>query len=458
MPCATSNSSNGSAHSEESNAHSETSTIQYDHESFETFRLKVQTLCRTLWPDPKGRFEIERGPGGSYNRIITISICQQSFEGQTEVILRIPRFDGTRIDREITTLRYVRQFSGLPVAEVLAVELSAENPLGRPYVIQNRIPGISLQSVYPNLSHLQQESIAEQIGTVLATLLNITSPVAGLIEQSSELDKKSQSPVIDRRQPYGFVKLIRRLFVKVMKSTGATGKVLEAIPSHKYVVRPFDIKSPYDDSPATPPDAISSTTPANSVLPLLISQFQLWKAETLIPDPDDYSMAEHYDRLTTIATEMSHLKLLGDDAFTLCHMDFAPRNILVLINDADSSISVSGILDWDSAFFAPKIMSCAPPSWLWAWVEDESEDEATAGEEPTALNAQKVKQTFEKAVGENFLRHCYESSHRMARRIIRLAIYGMHSNEDLKEAEKLFDEWAETKGAMEVASAKVVSQ
>ena len=458
MPSATSNSSNGSARSEESNAHSETSTIQYNHESFDTFRLKVQTLCRTLWPDPSASFEIERGPGGSYNRIITISIHQQSSEGQKEVILRIPRFDGTRIDREIATLRYVRQFSGLPVAEVLAVELSSENPLGRPYVIQNRIPGVSLQSLYPNLSHLQQESIAEQIGTVLSRLLKIRSPVAGLIEELSELDKKPQTPVIDRRQPYGLVKQIRRLFVKALKSTGATGRILEAIPSHEYVVRPYDIKSPYDDSSPTPSDAINSATPANSVLPLLVSQFQLWKADTLVPDPDDYSMAEHYDRFTTIATEMSHLNLLGDDAFTLCHMDFAPRNILVSINDTDSSISISGILDWDSALFAPKIMSCAPPSWLWAWVEDESEDEATAGEEPPALNAQKVKQTFEKAVGENFLRHCYESSHRMARRIIRLAIYGMHCNEDLKEAEKLFDDWAEMKGEMEVATAKAIAK
>lgn len=39
---------------------------------------------------------------------------------------------------------------------------------------------------------------------------------------------------------------------------------------------------------------------------------------------------------------------------------------------------ITGILDWDSALFAPLVLSCRPPMWLWAW-SDGPEDERLAG-------------------------------------------------------------------------------
>ena len=442
----------GSAHSPQSSSiHSQTSTIEYGHESFATFHDKVECLCRTLWPNPAAKFKIERGPGGSYNRVIAITIHRShSSTRSEELILRIPRFDGARIDREIAAVRFVRQNSNLTVPEVVASDATPNNALQLPYVIQNRLPGVSLHTVFPSLSHQQKVRIARSIGQVLARLLRITSPVSGVIEELPEngnLDQPVMIPEQPQRSPF---KHFLQTLARKAKSK-VTGRAVNASrgPQQTFIVRPFEIKGPNHDELGAPENTatdVQTETPTEGVIQMLLEQFMRWKADWLKTDPGDGTMAEYYDRFAATAKDMQHLGLLeNDDVFTLCHLDLAPRNILIKIKTEDlsssSSISLTGILDWDSAVFAPRIMSCTPPSWLWAWVEDESEDEAAANDLPPTIAAQELKRTFEAAVGDDFLRLCYEPHHRLARRLIRFAIFGMHSNEELKDADDLLEEW-----------------
>ncbi|CAF9937468.1 MAG: hypothetical protein HETSPECPRED_000550 [Heterodermia speciosa] len=432
------------AHSQQSSSvHSQTSTLQYGHESFNTFRTKVESLCRTLWTDPTLEFKIERGPGGSYNRIIVITILKShSPTASDHFILRIPRFDGARIDREIATLRFVRWYSGLPVPDVLASDSTTENVLQLPYVIQDRLQGVSLQKIFPNLSHQQKMWVARSIGTVLNELFNLISPVSGIIESPDPV-KVDQSVMIFGQQHDS---LFRRAYRGLWKSDLDAFVVRPFDNLVAFVVRPFDIKGPNDEPGAAKTLATKTKTrfPSEDVLQMLIEQFMRWKADWLDSYPEDGTMGSYYDRFSATAKEMQHLGLLENDSeFSLCHLDLAPRNILVKVTTEDSSsdVSLTGILDWDSAVFAPRVMSCTPPSWIWAWSDDESEDEAAANDVPPTTAAQELKSTFEDAVGRRFLRLCYEPHHRLARKLIRLAIFGMHSNEELKDADDLLAEW-----------------
>ena len=441
-----------SAHSPQSSSvHSQTSTLEYGHESFATFHDKVECLCRTLWSDSAANFKIERGPGGSYNRVIAITIHRsRSPTRSEELILRIPRFDGARIDREIAAVRFVRQNSNLTVPEAVASDTTPNNALQLPYVIQNRLPGVSLHTVFPSLSHQQKLRIARSIGQVLARLLRITSPVSGVIEELPENEILDQPIMIPEQQQRSLFKHFLQALARKAKSK-VTSRAVKAFrgPRQAFIVRPFEIKGPNHDelgaAENTPAD-VQIKTPTEGVVQMLLEQFMRWKADWLKTYPGDGTMAEYYDRFAATAKEMQRLGLLeDDDVFTLCHLDLAPRNILVEIKTEDlptsSSISLTGVLDWDSAVFAPRIMSCAPPSWIWAWAEDESEDEAAANDIPPTTAAQELKRTFEAAVGDDFLRLCYEPHHRLARRLIRLAIFGMHSNEELKDADDLLEEW-----------------
>lgn len=399
MPDSTPHISDGSEASDAGSDSSETSTIEYEHESFETFRTKVEALCEGIWNSPTTTFDIQRGRGGSYNRIVEITVHEINSNATPEkYILRVPRFEKNRLDRDIAALRYARQHTELPVPVNIVTDLTTNNPLGCRYVVQTRLPGVTLHDVYPTLIHEQKCSIAQQIGTMFASLQTIKSPVAGIIEQ------------------------------------------LSTNPS--FVIRPFDLTGPYHTIRPRPGSEVESVAEEHTgTISFLLSRCALWMAETLRIDPEDIVGVTYFDRLSGALVNIHSLSLLTHDEITLCHLDLAPRNILVSIPSSDTSIRISGVLDWDSLVFAPRIMACAPPMWLWNWASgDEKENEAEAGNLPHSIDDQKIKGIFEKAVGRQFLDLCYEPQYRIARSLIHFAIFGMHSNEDLKEVDKTLEE------------------
>lgn len=85
----------------------------------------------------------------------------------------MPRFESARPDREVAIVDYVRQYSTIPVARIVAMDFTKNNPLKRPYVVQSRIPGFELQSKKQNftqLTHEQQCTFATEFGRILRKL------------------------------------------------------------------------------------------------------------------------------------------------------------------------------------------------------------------------------------------------------------------------------------------------
>ena len=74
---------------------------------------------------------------------------------KTELILRTPRFEDARPDREVAALECVQDRTDIPVATVVAKDFTS-NVLGKPLVIQNRISDKDLQIAWDYLSHEQR--------------------------------------------------------------------------------------------------------------------------------------------------------------------------------------------------------------------------------------------------------------------------------------------------------------
>ena len=181
-----------------SSAASYISTIRYDHESYEGFSKRVESLCQILWHQQKslkhlilnsravranktfGSFVpskqtplIERLSGGDYNRITGITLPPSYGTEGRELILRTPRGDEGRQERDLAILSYVRQWTSIPVPTIAAKDFSCDNPLGMPYVLQRRIPGTNLSTVWDDLSHSQRWTVARELSDVkkdIATL------------------------------------------------------------------------------------------------------------------------------------------------------------------------------------------------------------------------------------------------------------------------------------------------
>ncbi|MCJ1454387.1 hypothetical protein MMC28_004740 [Mycoblastus sanguinarius] len=412
---------------------STTSTIVYSHESFDQYSLRVKDLCHALWPSSLGKsrltrllgnrimgvirdkmfrrsptdFQIERLRGGSFNRIIGITITHQNRNDATRLILRVPRFVTAHPDREVAILNLVRQHETIPVAQVEASDFTKGNPLERPYVIQKRIAGHDLQSRaqhFLSLSHEQQCAVAKDFGRILRSIQDIESLAPGRID----------IPAISDRDKI-------------------------------YTLRPFEVPQgslPNEEEKLDDASYASTVPEYKDTLNFLVSQFDRWKAQ-----PGNWLKAAYMDCFVSVACQMDRLGFLGDELNCLCHLDLnaAPRNIMVDIKPDNSTI-ITGILDWDSAVFAPRFVGCAPPMWIWAWNEDEDEDEKKANDIPSTLEQQELKRLFEDAVGAEFLEYAYQPQYRLARKLFEWALHGIHSNWAMEDAEEFLRDWATMRG------------
>ncbi|KAF6225975.1 hypothetical protein HO173_012642 [Letharia columbiana] len=415
---------------------SRTSTLEFHHEPFEEFKPLVEQLCLTIWPNSmrvptldyllgnvftgflrrktssrtaslfsSNTFHVERLSGGSFNRIIGITVTKAKSQDAIRYILRVPRFESARPNQEVAIVEYVHQYSTIPVARVVAMDFTANNPLKRPYVVQNRIPGFDLQSKKQNftqLTHEQQCTFSTEFGRILRKLQEMGHSTPGQVDIAANQDG-----------------------------------------SQNYNVRAFDVDAdPFGDNPELDDISLAAQAPNHcSTLEFFLSQFGRWKAAA--SKHDDSIKADYMKCLAAVATQMNEVGFLGDNENCLCHLDLnhAPQNIMV--NIQDSSLSVSGILDWDSAVFAPRFVGCVPPMWIWAWDFEEDEDEAHANDTPNSLKQQELKQLFEDAVGERFLGFAYPPQYRIARRLFKFAQQGMNASWHIEDADRLISEWAQ---------------
>ena len=416
-----------------------TSTIEFGHEPFETYQLRVKELCSMLWntyPErsrlnrllgtrvverlrgtrivqswlqaPPKDFLINRLRGGGFNRIIAINVVDSNKVHSIPFILRVPRFDDAKPERELAPLRYVGQHTSIPVAKVHKYDFTSNNPLDSPYVIQHRIAGNDLQhptsgSDFPNLSFDQKCIIARDVGQVLRALQATSHPSPGRIE--------------------------------AMSKAGGT---------QSFTIRPFEVKmNPLMDDSEVDEFSHSASVPSyQSTLEFFMSQFARWK-DTAMGISDLKVL--YMDRLTAATSQMHAAGYLGDNKNSLCHLDLngAPRNIMADI-DNDKVIKITGILDWDGAIFAPQFIGCAPSFWLWTWDSwvNDPEDESMANYLPANSQERKLKHVWEEAVGSDFLRYAYKTEYRLARRLFKWALEGIHSTWEMDAADTFLDDWA----------------
>ena len=436
-----------------------TSTVEYDQTPFDQYTHQVKELCQLLFPPSSKAFQdikssridrllaknrlagmllikrsrsaqasastkeffITRLRGGGFNRIIGITAKHSTDEDPMELILRVPRFDNARHDREIAVLRFIRHHTPIPVPEIKHVDFTSDNPLKQCYVIQNRITGHNLQdrinpTFYPNLNHEQKCTFAKEFALQLLELHYIMHPFPGLIEGSVGSDNNLAFTVrpFDLRSSFGY-----------QSEPDLTTK----LPF--FQIRPF-VKD------WEPPETLP---PEQSTFYFMNAQFGRWKARELRCDPASIGWSKHYDRLVTMAGQMEALGFLGNDENCVCHLDLlgAPRNIMADIR-SDGSLKITGILDWDSAVFAPRFVGCAPPMWLWAW-DDEEEDEKHANDTPSKPEDQEIKKIFEETIGDWFLLYAYTPEYRLARELFRFAKSGIGSSTENEEVEQLLKEW-----------------
>ncbi|QDS75815.1 hypothetical protein FKW77_000486 [Venturia effusa] len=198
-------------------------------EPFEKFQHKIMALCESLWPSHT--IALEDIGGGSYSRIVGIATMQQQAELDThtdaaqatsfskllkqskywftklkciirpacsrshstaktmtaQYILRIPRYpDMVNLQHQAALIEFANRISkSWDVPTAIHLEDTTDNPLGVPFVIQNRIPGMNVDELWDNLNQQQRVNLGAEIGKVFRDTSRHSLPVPGTIDPTS---------------------------------------------------------------------------------------------------------------------------------------------------------------------------------------------------------------------------------------------------------------------------------
>jgi aminoglycoside phosphotransferase (APT) family kinase protein len=437
-----------------SSADEETFSESDDEAIFEDFKPKILILCHTLWPNiSEHEILIEHIAGGTYNRIVGITIgtdqaipspysdvtvikkSNQVFKAikkwQTRIlrylrspetkdnhsapgryILRMPRSESEEdidFEYDFALLRLLDGMTQFSVPKTICFDKNTSNPLGRPYVLQYRIPGRPLEDVWKELNHAQKLCVARQMGTFLLHLSKHTFSSGGKLNPKSVPERGYAREIKNR--PIEIYQFEYFLFGSA-KNVGQPGKILSA-PK------------------------------------LLQERYLQWKEHY-----ERESGLEDFTSWRTLAKMVSQMEqktgVFGPDGnYYIYHGDLYPRNVMVEVLDKQT-VTITGILDWDHSAFGPAVVAFERPSWLWTF------DKYDAGElenitalklhkeedmQPENEQAQEIKTAFEEAVGPEFLRYAAAPEADIARWLWAWGVNGVGTGTEFDMVQEVLTEF-----------------
>jgi len=291
-----------------------TSTDLYDHEPYQSFVHKAQSLLTSIFPKDLP-IEMERMAGGSYNRVVG-GILRHNSTDPMPVILRIPRCDYLQPGDEVAVLRYLTEMTNIPVPGVLHFDPTSENAISSPYMVLSRLSGRSLEHVYLEMPFEKKKRVVCNVARLLGKFSNVSFETIGMLRAGSE-----DEDIIIIGQAWDE----SDYFFPRMEGTRTPRGLSKSIASYleerwSYLV--------YEEQRRHPGESFDARYTA---------AFRAAASKLPIPDPDIRAR------------------------IVLFHTDFAPRNIFV---DEDTG-EITGVLDWDRAESAPVEAAWTMPAWLW---------------------------------------------------------------------------------------------
>ncbi|KAF2831725.1 hypothetical protein CC86DRAFT_402230 [Ophiobolus disseminans] len=367
---------------------SKTSTIEYDQECFTSFQHKAIQLILDLFPGHSASdIHIERMKGGSFNRIIGITlsspkpyrstfsrlhsmICGSS-RGKPKTgklkhyILRIPRDLTHSLLHQVKTLNYLEKKLAHPTSKIVRHDSTTNNALGCAYILQERLPG----------------------------------------------------------QP--------------LKITNKTGGILSA-RNTRYELKQSILRIEPHPVPQTNMDINAKLALPQTTRSLLV---ELCQRQRQYLETSGLTTVYHiWDGFSCMTEDLHLLGFTPDpDAFHFFHADLYSRNLLFTIQ-SPTSVRLTGILNWDSASFAPKFMSTRAPFFLWSDEDADENEEGDATLEPEDARMRALKRVFEGTVGEKFYKESYKKEAMLARRMWYFLTHGIRNGGDIFLAEEVLEE------------------
>ena len=395
-----------------------------EHEPFETFKHKAAQLILDLFPDYCARdVKVERMQDGESNRFVSITLCktppkapwyttqvilellQPCLTGRLtrqnkrkRLVLRIPHNPDQYMHHQAVMLAYLGLKLEHPVPKIVVFDATADNALGRSYMLQKRLPGQRLDALWPTLNQAQRLSAVRAISAVLLDIRKIRNKCPGLIGiRNTTYDLKNDFVTTEP--------------IPIPRIKHTTGQVT------------FNV-------------ARSGPQSTKDFLLDLCARQRAYSTPTKQPGGK-----EVWVRIVKVIETLHESGLIPDSSpFHFYHGDFNVRNLLASVT-TESEIAITGIVGWDFARFAPAFMSTRAPFFLWSGNMGSEGEEGDTLAEPEDAALLEAKRTFEGVVDEGFLKEAYSPPLILARRLWQFLVSGFTNGADIFLAEEIVEEF-----------------
>ncbi|KAF4617039.1 hypothetical protein G7Y89_g15110 [Cudoniella acicularis] len=466
------------------------STAMYEHESFETYQLKVAQLCRDL---KYGELQkIDRMHGGGYNRVIGL---QGSETPAPDLVLRVPRFldldQAHEITDQVAVLSYLSQYDFLHVPEVVGYDTTENNALSSIFSLQRRIHGVPIEEVFYDLPLAEKLQITTLVAELLLKMETVRFEQPGRLRANGTLPPKSNEtppsvkdvkiggfrldPMEDmpeaERQP--LCNLLVNLF-SILKKKGPTveecDKLIEITKEMETagLMRNTDtenvlwhwdlsasnilIRQTADEKSKTV-ETKPTKGPSRHAVEIKVENSDPNAPKHTIQVQVEDASGKKCNHKIEVAIEdhtgkkYKHtVQITTDDDAAAAEPESAPSQTPP--TSTQGKWTISGIIDWDDVLSVPLVLARKPPSWLWfseltrtlQWTgnrdtppeRDLTEDELT------------IKAHYDQIMARKSPIYIDDTYHRgiWLRKLARFAIYGFTSNEDWKKFWAFEKDWA----------------
>lgn len=224
--------------------------------------------------------------------------------------------------------RRSRLFGCVPV--VTHFDTASKNPISRPYMIETRILGENLSSVWGALPLADKKHIIKQVVQILQNLENIRFPKSGALQSKPEHHKGYE---------IGDIKQLGVELGAGQDGRASIGDFLRHMLDFQFdKIRKFDEKLGVD----------RTTRSFRRLYDIFSDMEDVGYFQS--PEKDSLSNAVFF------------------------HDDLHVGNLIVQRDPSTNDLNICGVIDWDNADARPLLFSRIPPYWLW-YPDEVTEDE-----------------------------------------------------------------------------------
>ncbi|EUC41905.1 hypothetical protein COCMIDRAFT_51989, partial [Bipolaris oryzae ATCC 44560] len=396
-------------------------------EPFETLQHKIAAVAALCFEQDVSSIRVEHMKGGSYNRVAALTISPRPkrtrltwfhallqtlfpswYQGALQTsespdsksyIIRILRFEGEDedfgVNRDVAILKTVGALLDLPIPTVVSYDPTSNNAMGKPYMIQSRLPG-------KNLAALMNEKT-----------LNI--------EQLKCIAKR-----------------VTELVPKIAAVEGPGGAIpLNALSSDSTQLQVESLHLQHDklgDKLFRLPDEPQDTYEH------LLEQCRRWSEYHR--ENSYFTFGEIWCNFGRIVQSLDERGFL-EGPCVLAHRDLMAYNLLAEVR-SNTDVEITGVIDWDSALMVPEFVAYRAPFWLWTEdhiASDIADDEIMVNTSPHSETCKILKQVFLDNASEKFKRFAFSPEAMLARRMYVIIKEGIASDWYMDEAWDIVRDW-----------------